>query len=139
MAHHRRDRGNAREHGAVFHRRSRDDGGTSDQPDRVGVYVDGARVGEILSSQAGGWPIRRRIYFGGPSRLGTGVGNWNYVAFETGVHIIPEPAALSLLGLGALAALRRQKPVGRANPPAGRARRSRPRQATGTKQERAVR
>lgn len=77
--------------------------------DRVGVYVDGEKVGKILRSEAS--PVSStpgfeyRVKFGAPNSAGMGVSNWNYVAFVTGQHVVPEPSTYAALISMALAGL----------------------------------
>ncbi len=69
--------------------------------DQVGVYVDGTEAGKILRSEASPvFPIQGydyRLTFGAQSSAGSGVANWNYVAFETGQHVVPEPSTYAAL------------------------------------------
>jgi len=81
----------------------------SGENDRVGAFVDGVKVADVLNSQ---------VPAGGGKFIGWGItgsdpmpeeGNWNYVAFETGQNPVPLPPTALLLGSGllGLAGLRR--------------------------------
>jgi hypothetical protein len=72
------------------------------QDEVCSVFVDGARVGDVPALASSGGQL---IGFGAASGGATSDSNWNYVAFETGQHVVPEPSTLALLGLGALALL----------------------------------
>jgi hypothetical protein len=71
--------------------------------DRASVYVDGVKIGDLLRSQV--YNDSASAYaWGADSSPGTGTGNYNYAAFETGQHPVPEASTLALFGVG-LAAL----------------------------------
>ena len=74
------------------------------QTDRVGVYVDGVKVAEVLDSQVpAAYAGNKYVAWGitGTTALGED-GNWNYAAFETGQHLVPLPPTALLLGSGLL-------------------------------------
>jgi hypothetical protein len=68
------------------------------QSDRIGIYVDGGPVGQILrSSFRASSPGGQNIFPGwGSGSPDTSTSNWAYIAFETGQHVqvIPESASL---------------------------------------------
>jgi len=69
------------------------------QSDRVGLYVDGDWVNDILRSAASN-TSNRSMAFGSASSADMGRSNWSYVAFEGGQHVVPEPSTLVLLACG---------------------------------------
>lgn len=76
--------------------------------DRVHVYVDGLPAGDLLRSQLASTSSNLWTGFGANSSRDTSSANWNYVAYEVGQHVVPEPSVLLLLALGGMALLRRR-------------------------------
>ena len=71
------------------------------QSGQASVYVDGTWIADLSRSQVAPAPVHPwtyYLYFGAGTRASTGVSNYNYVAFETGQQIIPEPLSMAFLG-----------------------------------------
>ena len=74
--------------------------GTAD--DEISFYIDGAHALTLLQSSMYGAGAAASHFFG----TGTGASGptvdqqFSLVRFETGQHVVPEPSALALLGLG---------------------------------------
>ncbi len=73
--------------------------------DKVAFAIDGVVEDADVSAFTPNIPGNGRARFGALGSGSTGVGNWHSVTFE----IIPEPASMALMALGACAMLRRQR------------------------------
>lgn len=75
------------------------------------LYMDGLPDDPAVFARNGGgsWPGKGVVLFGSGNSAATSDVRWQYVAFETGVQIVPEPASCLMLLLGTTAVSLRKR------------------------------